>query len=86
MTHAEKLLAAVDERLDASVELTLYGRAALHLGFPNPPPEYAMSRDVDAVMWLGQAEELAERTNFWDVIEEVNTLFADQELYISHFF
>jgi len=45
-----------------------------------------MSRDVDAVMWLGQAEELAERTNFWDVIEEVNTLFADQELYISHFF
>ena len=86
VTHAEKLLAAVDERLDASVELTLYGRAALHLGFPNPPPEYAMSRDVDAVMWLGQAEELAERTNFWDVIEEVNALFADQELYISHFF
>jgi hypothetical protein len=86
MTNAEKLLAAVDERLNGPVELTLYGRAALHLGFPSPPLDYAMSRDVDAVMWIGQAEDLAERTNFWSVIEQVNALFADQELYISHFF
>ena len=86
MTNAEKLLAAVDEGLSGTVELTLYGRAALHLGFPNPLPEYALSLDVDAVMWIGQAEELAERTNFWSVIEQVNALYADQELYISHFF
>jgi hypothetical protein len=86
MTNAERLLAAVDERLTGKVELTLYGRAALHLGFPNPPKDYALSRDVNAVLWIGQAEELAEHTNFWEVIEEVNVLFADQELYISHFF
>jgi len=86
MTNAETLLAAVDERLSGSVELTLFGRAALHLGFQNPPQEYALSRDVDAVMWIGQAEDLLERTNFWSVIEQVNALFADQELYISHFF
>ncbi len=86
MTNAVKLLAAVDERLSGKVELTLYGRAALHLGFPHPPPDYALSRDVDAVMWVGQAEELLERTNFWSVIEQVNALFSDQELYISHFF
>ena len=86
MTNAAKLLAAVDQRLSGRVELTLYGRAALQLGFSNPPLDYALSRDVDAVMWIGQAEELLERTNFWSVIEEVNALFADQELYISHFF
>ncbi|MEI7437973.1 MAG: hypothetical protein WCL16_14300 [bacterium] len=86
MTNAEKLLAAVDQRLSGKVDLTLYGRAALQLGFPNPPLDYALSRDVDAVMWIGQAEELLARTNFWAVIEEVNALFADQELYISHFF
>lgn len=86
MTNAETLLGAVDERLDTSVELTLYGRAALQLGFPNPLPEYAMSRDIDAVLWVGQAEALAEQSRFWAVIEEVNRLFADQELYISHFF
>ena len=86
MTNAERLLAAVDELLDGRVELTLYGRAALHLGFPNPPTDYALSRDVDAVLWIGQAEELIERSNFWDAIEKVNVIFADQELYISHFF
>ncbi len=86
MTNAVKLLAALDEKLSGKVELTLYGRAALHLGFPNPPLDYALSRDVDAVMWIGQAEDLLERTNFWSVIEQVNALFSDQELYISHFF
>ena len=86
MTNAGLLLTAVDDRLSGNVELTLYGRAALHLGFPNPPKEYALSRDVDAVLWIGQAEELVEQTNFWDVIEAVNVMFSDQELYISHFF
>ncbi len=86
MTNPERILAALDAGLDGAVELTLYGRAALLLGFENPPPEYALSRDVDAVMWMGQAEELARRTNFWDVIATVNRQFRDQELYISHFF
>jgi hypothetical protein len=86
MTNAETLLFAVDERLSGIVELTLYGRAALHLGFSNPQPDYALSRDVDAVLWIGQAEAMIEHTNFWAVIDEVNSLFADQELYISHFF
>lgn len=85
-TNAEQLLGAVDDRLDRSTELTIYGRAALQLGFPNPPREYALSRDVDAVLWVGQAESLLADGNFWTVIEDVNRLFADQELYISHFF
>lgn len=86
MTNAEKILAALDGRLEAAVELTLYGRAALLLGFENPLLEYAMSRDVDAVLWLGQAEELARRTNFWEAVAAVNQEFRDQELYVSHFF
>lgn len=72
MTNAELLLQSLDERLNEPVELTLYERAALHLGFPNPPAEYALSRDVDAVLWIGQAEHLAENGNFWDAIEEVS--------------
>lgn len=86
MTNAQRILALLDARLTSKVELTLYGRAALHLGFPNAPKEHALSRDVDAVLWLGQAEELGEKTNFWDAIEHVNQELADQELYISHFF
>ena len=86
MTNAERLLCALDDLLDHSVDLTLYGRAALQLGFENPPAEFAASRDVDAVLWLGQAEELASTGNFWQAIDEVNNRFADQELYISHLF
>jgi hypothetical protein len=59
MSNAERILRALDSHLNQVVELTLYGRAALQLGFPNPPEEYARSHDVDVVLWLGQAEELA---------------------------
>lgn len=86
MTNAQRILTLLDAQLTSQVELTLYGRAALHLGFPEAPREHALSRDVDAVLWVGQAEALNEKTNFWESIEYVNQELADQELYISHFF
>lgn len=86
MSNAERILRALDELLNSPVELTLYGRAALQLGFSDPPQQYAWSRDVDAVFWRGQAEQLAARTNFWEAVEAVNNQFADEQLYISHFF
>ena len=85
-SNAQRILAALDSRLNAIVELTLYGRAALHLGFPNPPEEFALSLDVGAVFWLGQAQELADRSNFWDAVERTNLELAEQGLYASHFF
>ena len=63
-SNAHRILTALGARLNADVELTLYGRAALHLGFPNPPAEFALSSDVDAVLWIGQAQALADQTNF----------------------
>ena len=47
-----RILNALDERMNAAVDITLYGRAALQLGFKNPPEEYAYSRDVDVVFQL----------------------------------
>jgi len=86
VNNALLILDTLDRRLDTPVDLTLYGRAALTLGFPNPPEEYAWSRDVDVVLWIEQAEELNEKTNFWQAVEAVNRALADQELYVSHFF
>ena len=86
MTNAQRILTLLDAKLTSQIELTLYGRAALHLGFPDAPKEHALSRAVDAVLWLGQAEELNDKTNFWEAIEQVNQELTDQELYISHFF
>ena len=86
MTHAEQILRRLDAHLTSRVELTLYVRAALSLGFPEPSPEYALSRDVDAVLWLGQAEDLNENTNFWEAVENTNRELGDRDLYVSHFF
>ena len=86
MTNAEIILSELDRRLESRIELTLYGRAALQLGFKNPLPDFAVSRDVDAILFLGQAESLNEHTNFWPAVDDVNRKLADQELYISHFF
>jgi len=85
-TNAVRILSALDAKLLNHVELTLYGRAALTLGFGSMPEDYALSQDVDAVLWVGQAEELARTTNFWEAIEEVNAELAPEDLFVSHFF
>lgn len=86
MSNAEKLLVRLDELLNTNVDLTLYGRAALLLGYPEPKREYALSLDVDAVLWIGQAEELEQSGNFWDALEQVNDEFECDGLYMTHLF
>ena len=85
MNNALIILNSLDKALTSRVELTLYGRAALQLGFEMPLSEFAVSRDIDAILSLGQAEELNEKTNFWEAVEQINETLAEQ-LYISHFF
>ena len=86
MSNAKRILSLLDRKLEHDVDLTLYGRAALQLGFDSPVEEFAWSKDVDAVLWMGQAEELAATTTFWQAAEELNEELADEGLYISHFF
>jgi hypothetical protein len=86
MNNAERILAELDARLNTEVELTLYGRAALSLGYPSPPPEFGQSMDVDCVLAVGQAEKLLETTNFWQAIDETNHALSEAGLYVSHLF
>ena len=86
MNNVYQILNMLNEKLDSKIELTLYGRAALQLGFDDSIEEHALTKDVDAVFQIGQAEMLLAQTNFWEAIEAVNQALSDQELYISHFF
>jgi hypothetical protein len=86
MTNADTILSTLDGLLDQPVDITIYGRAALQLGFTRQRPEYAVSMDVDVVLWSDQAEILAGTTSFWDAVEETNRRLASGGLYISHFF
>ncbi len=86
MTNAEQILRALDARLSAPIDLTLYGRSALALGFDEPPMDALRTVDVDVVLWIGQAEALAETTDFWDAVSVVNKEFESSGLYMTHFF
>lgn len=85
MNNAEEILSALDAKLNKPVELTIYGRAALALGFKKAPPEYFRSNDVDVVLWLHQDAEL-QQTNFWDAVNELNAEFQERGLYLTHLF
>lgn len=50
MTNAERIVSTLDSLLDHKVSLVIYGRAAVVLGFTNPPVEVANSLDVDVIL------------------------------------
>ena len=86
MSNASVILSALDEQLDHSVRLILYGRAALQLGFANAASETAQSKDVDAIIPLTDLESFSADERFWDAQEAVNFRLRPQGLYITHLF
>lgn len=86
MSNPEIILSTLDRHLRHPVELTLYGRAALMLGFPSPLPEHATTKDVDAILPLAQIEVLNAESWFWDAQEATNEELRPRGLYITHLF
>lgn len=86
MDNASLILQTLDQRLDHPVRLILYGRAALQLGFSNPPSETAQSKDVDGIVPLGDLDALSADEQFWDAQEVTNTELRPRGLYITHLF
>ena len=86
MDNPSLILRTLDARLDHPVRLVLYGRAALQLGFSDPPSETAESKDVDAIIPLGDLDSLSADENFWDAQEATNLGLRPKGLYITHLF
>jgi hypothetical protein len=66
--------------------LILYGRAALQLGFSDPPSDIAESKDVDAIIPLEDLEQLSADEAFWEAQEKTNHELRPKGLYITHLF
>ena len=64
MDNASLILRTLDRHLSQPARLILYGRAALQLGFTTPPREVTESKDVDAIIPLGDIEELSANESF----------------------
>ncbi|MFT5856956.1 MAG: hypothetical protein ACI8XO_004212 [Verrucomicrobiales bacterium] len=73
MDNASLILLTLDSHLRSPTRLILYGRAALQLGFTGPPPAVAQSKDVDAIIPLGDLDALSADDGFWDAQEATNS-------------
>ena len=86
MDNASLILATLDAHLDHSVRLILYGRAALQLGFENPPARVAYSKDVDCIIPTTELDALTADSGFWDAQQATNEKLRPLGLYIPHLF
>ena len=86
MDNASLILQRLDSHLTHPTRLILYGRAALQLGFTEPSPEVAESKDVDAIIPLGDLNELSADESFWSAQEATNAELRPKGLYITHLF
>ena len=86
MDNASLILRTLDSHLTQSARLILYGRAALQLGFTDAPSDVAESKDVDAIIPLGDLDDLSGNDNFWSAQEATNRELGPKGLYITHLF
>lgn len=86
MTNPLRILQTLDRHLTAPAELTIFGRAALALGFADSPATFAATQDVDAILplsWLAAADE---NMDFWQAQQRTNAELEPQGLYLTHLF
>jgi len=86
MDNASLILVTLDRHLKSPARLVLYGRAALQLGFAEPPPDVAQSKDVDAIIPLADLDRLSADEGFWDAQEATNSELRAKGLYVTHLF
>lgn len=86
MNNPLHILQTLDRHLTAPAELTLFGRAALALGYAGSPAAFATTQDVDAILplsWLAAADE---NLDFWQAQQRTNAELEPEGLYITHLF
>jgi len=85
MNNPLRILQTLDRHLTRPAELTIFGRAALALGFPSPGALSA-THDVDAILPLGWLEAEEQNIDFWDAQQKTNAELDGTGLYITHLF
>jgi len=83
MNNPLEILRTLDRHLTGPVELTLFGRSALALGYPDPRPEYGATLDVDGIIPLTAPEP---NEDFWLAQQATNAELKKRGLYITHLF
>ena len=86
MSNPLRILQTFDRNLAGPSEMTIFGRAALALGFPAALPGFHNTRDVDAILsfqWLSSPDE---NIDFWLAQQSTNAELSKEGLYLTHLF
>lgn len=86
MNNPLHILQTLDRHLTKPAEITIFGRAALALGFPNSPAAFATTHDVDAILPLSWLAAEDENMDFWQAQQKTNAELESSGLYITHLF
>ena len=86
MSNPLRILGTLDRHLTLPVELTLFGRSALALGYPQSPVDFHNTQDVDGILPLAWLQPPEAHQDFWQAIERTNTELEPDGLYLTHLF
>ena len=86
MSNAARIVSVLDGLLTKEAKLIIYGRAAIALGFENPPQATLRSLDVDALLSTSYETAFADTPEFWDAQGQLNQLLEREGLYMTHIF
>ena len=86
MNNPLRILQTLDRHLAAPAEITLFGRAALALGYSQSPTAFAATQDVDAILPLAWLEAGDENLDFWEAQQRTNVELEPEGLYLTHLF
>ena len=86
MSNPLRILKTLDQHLALPAELTLFGRAALALGYSKAPNHFHNTQDVDAILPLAWLQPPDEHEDFWQAVQRTNTELESDGLYLTHLF
>jgi hypothetical protein len=86
MSNPLRILTTLDEHLASPAEITLFGRAALALGYSKAPDHFHNTQDVDGILPLAWLQPPDEHQDFWQAVQLTNLELEPDGLYLTHLF
>src|SRR5271168_3627567 len=86
MSNPLRILRALDRHLTLPAEITLFGRSALALGYPQSPAHFHNTQDVDGILPLAWLQPPDAHQDFWQAVERTNIELEADGLYLTHLF
>jgi hypothetical protein len=86
MNNPLRILTTLDRHLTMPAELTLFGRSALALGYPQVPSHFCNTQDVDGILPVAWFQPPDEHEDFWRAVQRTNLELETDGLYLTHLF